>query len=499
MKAIFKILTVGLITLFIYSCSKSDDNNGGGINNGNTIEGITVTTIDITNVKTILATANSKVEVDVTKATLTAKGIVWSTSTTPTITLTTKTVENNTAGNYQSPITELKHSTKYYVKAYATDNKGNTVYGNEISFTTKVGWRSIVTGAKMSVLGIKTDGTLWAWGRNNFGQLGDGSTNQRNAPVQIGSDNNWKQVSISGEYEVGGNDQSGYTLAIKTDGSLWAWGNNSDGQLGTGNNTNYFVPARVGISNDWKQVKASMSTSLAIKNDGSVWHWGRYKLTYGNSLPLPLQSNIPVLYTGINQVSLLDGSDDGYMVIKNDGNIWAWGNNYNGQVGNGTSQNQINNPVQIANSLNFSTIYKGVASFGLTSSGQLYGWGRNGGGYLGDGTNSDKNVPTLINTISSCKSFSQNGGGTFVTKTDGTLWATGPGIEGSFGNGIETNQFYTFTKISTASDWNSIFGGDLSYTFAIKNNGSLWATGVNNWGQLGLGNTNNSTIFKLVD
>lgn len=501
MKAIFKFLSVAFVTLFIFSCSKDDDNNGGN-NNGNTIEGITVTTIDITNVKTILATANSKVEVDATKATLTAKGIVWSTSANPTISLTTKTVENNTVGNFQSPITDLQHSTKYYVKAYATDNKGNTVYGNEISFTTKAGWQTIVSSGNFSVLGIKTDGTLWGWGSNNFGQLGDGSTNQRNSPVQIGADNNWKQISTGGTYDITPSVHSGYTLAIKNDGSLWAWGNNSDGQLGIGNTSNSYLPTRIGNSNDWKQVKASGYTSSAIKNDGSVWHWGRLKIAFGSSSPL--QSNVPVQYAGMNQVDFLSvehsGSAYNYLVKKNDGSTWGWGTNSNGQVGNGTISSQINNPTQISNTLNFTSIINSQStSFGMTNSGTLYAWGQNNNGQLGDGTNADKNVPTLINTINSCKSISCSGGNTFVVKLDGTLWATGDGNEGCFGNGGTNNVFYTFTKIGNATDWKSVFVGN-RYTFAIKNNGSLWAAGTNNLGQLGLGTPNyiNST-FLLVE
>jgi len=119
---------------------------------------------------------------------------------------------------------------------------------------------------------IKTDGTLWAWGENDFGQLGDGTTENRTVPVRIGSDNNWASVFAGGSY----------TVAIKTDGTLWAWGTNDFGQLGDGTTENRTAPVQIGTSGNWKSVSVCGSYhsfdkkhTVAIKTDGTLWAWGR--------------------------------------------------------------------------------------------------------------------------------------------------------------------------------------------------------------------------------
>ena len=106
---------------------------------------------------------------------------------------------------------------------------------------------------------------IWTWGRNNLGQLGLGTIVHRSSPIQVGALTTWRQVS-------GGNDHS---LAIKTDGTLWGWGNSTLGQLGLGGNTiSLSSPIQVGALTNWKQVAASNSISAAIKTDGTLWMWG---------------------------------------------------------------------------------------------------------------------------------------------------------------------------------------------------------------------------------
>jgi hypothetical protein len=124
-------------------------------------------------------------------------------------------------------------------------------------------WKAVAAGWYFS-LGIKTDGTLWAWGQNYYGQLGDGSNTNRTVPVRVGQDTDWASVAAG----------QSHTLAIKTDGTLWAWGHNNGGQLGDGSKANKNKPLQIGTDADWIQVAAGSTHSAAVKRDGSIWTWG---------------------------------------------------------------------------------------------------------------------------------------------------------------------------------------------------------------------------------
>jgi len=178
-------------------------------------------------------------------------------------------------------------------------------------------------------LAIRTDGSLWAWGINNYGQLGDGTTMDSSAFVRVGGDNDWVTVS------------AGYTssLAVKHDGSLWAWGNNSRGQLGDGTGTNRSAPVRVGTDNNWISAKTNSfqyPTSYGIKNDGSLWTWGLGSFSGSASTAIHYS---PVI-VGSADDHWLDVSPAGSgfytIAVKNDGSLWGWGDNYDGVIGDGT-------------------------------------------------------------------------------------------------------------------------------------------------------------------
>jgi len=181
-------------------------------------------------------------------------------------------------------------------------------------------WVQVCSG-KYHTLGRKSDGSLWAWGWNEYGQLGDGSTADSHTPVQVGTDSDWKHVSAGNVH----------TTAIKSDGTLWAWGWNEYGQLGDGSTADRHTPVQVGTDKDWIYVSASSEYTMALKSNGTLWAWGRGDL--GNGSP----SSISPLQVGTehNWISVSAGLDHA-LALRSDGTFWAWGLNNWGQIGDGT-------------------------------------------------------------------------------------------------------------------------------------------------------------------
>ena len=156
--------------------------------------------------------------------------------------------------------------------------------------------------------------------------MGNGTTVTSNIPVQIGSDTNWKSAVAGGYY---------FSMAIKTDGSLWVWGNDSYNQMGNGTVTQpYTVPTQLGVATDWDKIAAGQYHALAIKNNGTLWGWGDNSagsIGIGNTTPVsnPIQIGIDG-----NRQKISASSFASY-AIKNNGTLWAWGYNSNGQLGDG--------------------------------------------------------------------------------------------------------------------------------------------------------------------
>jgi alpha-tubulin suppressor-like RCC1 family protein len=406
---------------------------------------------------------------------------------------------------------------------------GNNEYGQlgdgssiKKNYPVKIGtdnnW-NIVSGGFFHSTAIKSDGTLWAWGDNKFGQLGNGTATLpgSDTPVQVETDNQW--ISISSGFD--------FNLAIKSDGTLWAWGKNQNGQLGD-NTTDYkYSPTQIGTDNKWIKVFAGFNFSLAIKSDGTLWAWGLNdsgQLGDGTDVDRHTPTRIG---TATNWVSIAAGMYHS-IALRSDGTLWTWGLNNSGQLGDGTYNNRYS-PTQIGTERNWTEIVgTGSSSIALKSNGTLWGlgsdygltpsqigtdnnwvtisgrivhcvavksdgslwtWGNNFHGQIGDGTDNNQSSPVLINTLNEgWVNVSMGDWHTLALRADGTLWAWGNNEYGQLGIGVSGSGEYSACPIQVGidNDWISISSGG-SHSIAIKSNGTLWAWGLNTVGQLGDG------------
>lgn len=315
---------------------------------------------------------------------------------------------------------------------------------------------------------IRPDGSLWAWGSNHYGQLGLSDNVDRSSPVRVGVAEDWLRLSSLNDH----------ALAVKADGSLWAWGWNRDGQLGLGHTSDRNVPTRIGSRNDWQDVDAGQLFSLAIRKDGSLWAWGEN--WYGQ---LGLGDNVDYLDparvgSGFDWVAV-EASERFSLGVKRDGTLWAWGANYSSQLGVGDSSNR-NSPVQVGVDGNWSAVSPGrFHVLALKEDGTLWAWGDNGAGLLGLGDTVDRSSPVQIGLDNDWVEVSASEQCSWAIKSDGTLWAWGASCFDVASN--------VPARVGVADDWVELVAG--RHVIGVGSDGLLRAWGLNNAGQLGVGDT----------
>jgi alpha-tubulin suppressor-like RCC1 family protein len=323
-------------------------------------------------------------------------------------------------------------------------------------------WRSVSSGHNQAAA-IKTNGTLWMWGDNTTGQLGTNEIAKKSTPVTtFAGGNNWKQISV-GKYN---------TAAIKTDGTLWAWGTS------TGLNDNTIRYTQVNTfagGSDWKQVSSGHNITAAIKTDGTLWVWGQN--VYGelgtNTLT---QSLTPVTtFAGGSDwkhvTCSANGSYNGVVAIKTDGSLWTWGHNDNGQLGINNTITKSTPVTTFAGGNNWKSANLGRA---IKNDGSLWVWGNNSDGQLGINTSTSSLTP--VTTFAGGNDWKQVGRfgliHTAAVKTDGTLWVWGSNNYGQLGTNDNITRSTPVTTFSGGTNWKQVSTSYYS-THAVQAGGSI--------------------------
>ena len=379
--------------------------------------------------------------------------------------------------------------------------------GNGIILPAGSGFVAIRGGASHTVA-LRSDGTIYTWGLNTNGQLGDNSTTQSLVPVQVlgvgGEDYLTDIVAVAA-----GNS---HTVALKSDGTVYAWGVNDNGQLGDNSTDQSLVPVQVkgvggdGYLTDIIYIAATINHTVALKSDGTVYAWGRG--TFGRlGDGAESTSLVPVQVKGIDGEGYLTDIVSvaaGYtytVALKSDGTVYAWGQNGNGQLGDDTQINRLV-PVQVLG-VGGTGYLAGITAISagqyhtvaLKSDGTVYAWGLNGNGQLGDDSTTESHVPVQVKGV---------GGSDYLTgiasvaagythavtlNTDGTVYAWGLNTNGQLGDDSTTESHVPVQAkgVGGTGYLTGITGvsAGTTHSVALKSDGTVYAWGRNANGQLG--------------
>jgi alpha-tubulin suppressor-like RCC1 family protein len=346
----------------------------------------------------------------------------------------------------------------------------NTTTDRSTPVTTFAGganWKQV--GSRYNVgAAIKTDGTLWTWGRNSYAMVGDNTATNRSTPVTtFAGGTNWKQVSVGAR-----------TLsAIKTDGTLWAWGTNANGQVGDNTTTNRTTPVTTFAGGtNWKQVDNGYFHTAAIKTDGTLWTWGHnsYGQIGNNTSGTNRLTPVTTFAGGTNWKQVSCGAYH-TAAIKTDGTLWTWGHNSYGQIGNNTSgTNRLTPVTTFAGGTNWKQVSCGFAfTSAIKTDGTLWTWGRGTDGQLGNNTTINRSTPvTTFAGGTNWKQVSCTGTQIAVIKTDGTLWVWGKNVVGGLGDNTAVNRSTPVTTFAGGSNWKQVSCTD-NYISAIRTSDDL--------------------------
>ena len=367
-------------------------------------------------------------------------------------------------------------------------------------------WKS-VSGGEDHTCAVKLDGTAWCWGSNRSGQLGGaanlGVTTPNPNPLQVGTATNWASVSVGLSFSCG----------LRTDGTLWCWGTNWAGQLGTstnsGTNNATAVPVQVGAATDWTAVSTGHSSTCGVRSGGTLWCWGgnRYG-QLGTSTnndsdtpnPTPAQAGVGTVWTSVS-------TDGGHTcALTASATIWCWGQNASGELGRPrpeetSTQTAFPVPGQVGSATDWASVDTGNDhTCGLRTNGTAWCWGDNWSAELGNGadlgTSTPHPTPIQVGTDGGWTSISAANAFSCGVRS-GTARCWGFNYNGQVGtatNAGSESPVTTPTQVGSAATWSALTAADGGFTCATRTDSTLWCWGNNYNGQLGNGSADREEL-----
>jgi uncharacterized repeat protein (TIGR01451 family) len=331
---------------------------------------------------------------------------------------------------------------------------------------------------RLHVLALKTDGTVWAWGNNQRGELGTGNTSPAGTPVQV--------TGLTDVIAIDAGNQ--YSLALKSDGTVWSWGSSASGQLGIPYDGQIRkIPGPVSLSGGFVAIAAGYNHALALHSNGTVWAWGEnysfqigveWRVQAGGSFPYEY---LPVQVPQVEGATAIAAGSNHSAAIRADGTLLIWGSNSYGLLGLGDLR--PNAPPTAVPGLGpvRAVALSSTSTYALQEDGQFFAWGSKLQGALGNGEDGKQKTPTLIPDLNGVTAMAATSGHTLALLSDGTVYAWGTNDRGQLGDG-STEPRITPAPVPDLSNVVAITA-DSNHSLALKDDGTVWSWG-SSWSEV---------------